>query len=397
MLQQNPMETYGLLGQSLSHSASPVLHRMLGDYAYTLFEKTPEELADFLTRGSFRGLNVTIPYKKTVLPYLAELSPRAAALGSVNTLLRRTDGSLLGDNTDYPGFAYLLEAKGLNPMGKKVLVLGSGGASQTVQALLRDRGVSPIVISRFGPENYQNLSRHQDADWIINTTPVGMFPGNGQAPLSLAHFPALSLVIDLIYNPLRTALLLEAESRGIPALNGLSMLAAQAFYSSRLWGLTEKTEADLPALVNDLQDKQENIILIGMPGSGKSTRARQLGESLQRPVYDSDQIFTREEGISPEQFIREQGEAAFRSKESAILARLGALSGAVIATGGGAVTRPENYPLLHQNGRIIWLRRPLSALDISAKPLFHRPDLAVLYEERKALYQSWADEAWDCE
>lgn len=391
------METYGLLGQSLSHSASPALHRMLGDYPYTLFEKTPEELADFLARGSFRGLNVTIPYKKTVLPYLAELSPRAAALGSVNTLLRRADGSLLGDNTDYPGFAYLLEAKGLNPMGKKVLVLGSGGASRTVQALLRDRGVSPIVISRFGPENYDNLSRHQDTDWIINTTPVGMFPGNGQVPLSLAPFPALSLVIDLIYNPLRTALLLEAESRGIPAVGGLSMLAAQAFYSSRLWGLTEKTEADLPALVKALQDKQENIILIGMPGSGKSTLARQLGENLQRPVYDSDQIFAREEGISPEQFIHEQGEAAFRSKESAILARLGALSGAVIATGGGAVTRPENYPLLHQNGRIIWLRRPLSALDISAKPLFHRPDLAALYEERKALYQSWADEAWDYE
>lgn len=386
------MRTYGLLGQHLSHSHSPALHRLLGDYPYALIEKSPEELEGFLKQGDFEGLNVTIPYKKAVLPFMDELSPRARAAGSVNTILRREDGTLLGENTDWEGFAYLLRELGQSPAGKKVLVLGSGGASQTVQAVLKELGTRVTVISRRGPDHYGNLERHRDADWIINTTPVGMFPHNGEKPLQLEGFPDLSCVIDLIYNPLRTALLLEAEARGIPAINGLPMLVAQAFFSSRLWGRTEKTEADLPALTWALQEEQENIILIGMPGSGKSTRAKQLGADTGLPVYDSDKVFWEEEGLSPEQYIHQFGEEAFRDKETKILARLGAMSGVIIATGGGAVTRPENYPLLHQNGTILWLKRPPEALDISAKPLFHRPDLEALYEERKALYEAWADE-----
>ena len=391
------MKSYGLLGQHLSHSHSPALHGLLGDYPYALIEKSPQELEPYLKEGDFAGLNVTIPYKKAVLPFMDELSPRAQAAGSVNTILRREDGTLFGDNTDWEGFVYLLRELGQSPAGKKALVLGSGGASQTVQAVLKELGARVPVISRRGPDHYGNLERHRDADWIINTTPVGMYPHNGEKPLQLEGFPDLSCVIDLIYNPLRTALLLEAEARDIPCQSGLPMLVAQAFFSSRLWGRTSKEEADLPALCRALQEQMENIVLIGMPGSGKSTRAKQLGAETGRPVVDSDEEFAKTEGMTPEAFIRQFGEDAFRQKETKILARLGALSGAVIATGGGAVTRPENYPLLHQNGRIIWLRRPLSALDISAKPLFHRPDLAVLYEERKALYQSWADEAWDCE
>ena len=386
------MQTYGLLGQHLSHSHSPTLHGLLGGYPYALIEKSPEELEIFLKQGDFTGLNVTIPYKKAVLPFMDELSPRAQAAGSVNTILRREDRTLFGDNTDWEGFAYLLQAAGRAPAGKKILVLGSGGASQTVQGVLKELGARVTVISRRGSDHYGNLERHRDADWIINTTPVGMYPHNGEKPLQLEGFTSLSYLIDLIYNPLRTALLMEAEARGIPCQSGLPMLVAQAFTSSRLWDRTEKTEADLPALTRALQEGQENIILIGMPGSGKSTLARRAGEETGRPVYDSDEIFSEEEGLSPEEYIHQYGEDAFRKKETKILARLGAMSGVIIATGGGAVTRPENYPLLHQNGRIFWVQRPLAELDISAKPLFHRPDLGALYEERKTLYEAWADE-----
>ena len=269
-LTQNTMQTYGLLGQHLSHSHSPTLHRLLGDYPYALIEKNPQELEPYLKEGDFAGLNVTIPYKKAVLPFMDELSPLAQAAGSVNTILRREDGTLFGDNTDWEGFAYLLRELGQSPSGKKVLVLGNGGASQTVQAVLKELGARVTVISRRGPDHYGNLERHRDADWIINTTPVGMFPHNGEKPLQLEGFPDLSCVMDLIYNPLRTALLLEAEARDIPCQSGLPMLVAQAFFSSRLWGRTGKEEADLPTLCRALQEQMENIVLIGMPGSGKA-------------------------------------------------------------------------------------------------------------------------------
>nr|MBQ6240979.1 shikimate kinase [Lachnospiraceae bacterium] len=385
------MDPYGLLGNPLSHSCSPAIHRMLGEYSYALWETPPEDLETFLRTAPFRGCNVTVPYKKAVLPYLDGLSPLARTLGSVNTILRRADGSLYGDNTDYAGFRHLLEQSGFAPAGRKVLVLGSGGASVTVQAVLRELGAQPAVISRSGQDHYGNLDKHRDAAFLVNTTPVGMYPDNGSSPLSLAAFPALEGVIDLIYNPARTVLLMEAEQLGIPAVNGFPMLTAQAYYSSRLWGATDLSPDCIAPITQKISRAQQNLILIGMPGSGKSTAARRLGEALGRPVYDSDREFEQAEGISPELFIRRFGEPAFREKETAVLRRLGALSGAVLATGGGAVTRPENYPLLHQNGLLIWLRRDPEDLDISSKPLFHRPDLAALYEERKPLYEAFAD------
>ena len=220
---------YGLLGERLGHSYSPAIHRQLGDYDYQLVELTPEEVGPFLQKGDFQGLNVTMPYKKTVMDFCAELSPAAQRIGSVNTILRRPDGTLYGDNTDYDGFLYLLQSAGAQVQGKKVLVLGSGGSSLTVRTVLADLGAGNIVtISRSGPDNYTNLDRHRDADYIVNTTPVGMYPNNGAAPVDLEQFPNCKGVFDLIYNPAKTQLLLDAERRGMLFANGLGMLVAQA-------------------------------------------------------------------------------------------------------------------------------------------------------------------------
>ena len=385
------MSDYGLIGQKLGHSFSPAIHAKLGAYPYELIELEPEDLPAFFAHREFHGVNVTIPYKKTVIPYLDELSPRAERLGSVNTILKRADGSLWGGNTDWDGFAYLLRQTGLDAGGKKALVLGSGGASVTVQAVLQEAGAETAVISRSGPDNYTNLDRHADAALIVNTTPVGMAPKVGKAPLSLRVFPQLAAVIDVIYNPARTALLLEAEALGIPAFNGLPMLVAQAAESSRIWGLCRDPEAETKRILPLLRREQENIILIGMPGCGKSTMARMLGQRLRRPVYDSDKEVEKEIGCSIPDFFAREGEEAFRRIETRVLTRLGALSGIVLATGGGAVTRPENYPLLHQNGTIVRIRRPLSQLSSKGRPLSQSRNVDELYRERAAAYERFAD------
>ena len=393
------MERCGLLGRKLSHSFSPAIHAELGKYPYELIELEPEELPAFLARGEFHGLNVTIPYKKAVVPSLDELSPRARILGSVNTILKRPDGTLWGGNTDWDGFAYLLDsavkAQSLSLAGKKALVLGSGGASVTVQAVLKEAGACVTVISRSGPDNYTNLDRHADAYLLVNTTPVGMAPNTGEAPLSLKGFPQLAAVIDLIYNPARTALLLEAESLGIPAWNGLSMLVAQAAESSRIWGFCNNPAAETARILPQLRREQENIILIDMPGCGKSTMARMLGKKLNRPVYDSDAEIEKEAGRSIPDIFAKEGEEAFRKIETRVLGRLGAMSGIVLATGGGIVTRAENYPLLHQNGRIIWIRRPLSLLSTKGRPLSQSRNVSELYRERADAYERFADAAVD--
>ena len=389
------MERCGLLGQKLAHSFSPAIHARLGNYPYERIELEPDELPAFLARGEFHGLNVTIPYKKTVIPFLHELSPRAKNLGSVNTILKRPDGSLWGGNTDWDGFAFLLAQSGLDLRSRKALVLGSGGASVTVRAVLKEAGADVRIISRSGPDNYENLARHADAFLLVNTTPVGMYPNNGAAPLSLTDFPRLGGVIDLIYNPLRTALLLEAEALGIPAFNGLPMLVAQAAESSRIWGFCHDPAGQTARILPDLRRSQENVVLIGMPGSGKSTMARMLGERLHRPVFDSDQEIEKELGMRIPDFFAKESEAAFRRIETRVLARLGAMSGIVLATGGGVVTRPENYPLLHQNGRIIWIRRPLSQLSSKGRPISQSRNLDELYRERAAAYERFADAAAD--
>ncbi len=259
------------------------------DYSYTLFEKEPEEVEDFLKSGDFTGLNVTIPYKKTVIPYLDELSPAAEKLGAVNTVVRREDGTLFGHNTDYFGFASLLKRSGLNVAGKKVLVLGSGGASNTVTAVLTGLGAEAVVISRSGENNYENLQRHEDVAVIVNATPVGMYPNTGVSPVDLKRFPKLEGVLDVIYNPARTQLLLDAEALHIPCANGLWMLVAQAKESAEYFTGTSIDDAAIAEIHANLAAQMANIVLIGMPGCGKSTIGALLADKLGRKLVDADE------------------------------------------------------------------------------------------------------------
>ncbi len=380
----------GLLGRKLGHSYSPAIHAQLGDYGYALYEKEPEELEDFLLRGEFHGLNVTIPYKKAVVPYCAALSETAQLLQSVNTLVRRPDGSLYGANTDYDGFAYLLRRSGVDVAGKKALILGSGGASVTVCAVLKKLGAQPVVISRSSENNYENLSRHKDAQLLVNTTPVGMYPHNGAAAVDLTLFPHLAAVYDLIYNPARTALLLQAESLGIPAFDGLAMLVAQARRSSELFQDTSIGEDVLLSIQHSLRSQMQNIVLIGMPGCGKSTVAAQLGAMLGREVWDSDTLVEETAHKSIPEIFAAEGEAGFRCRETEALTQLGKRSGIILATGGGCVTQPENYALLRQNGVLVWLQRPVETLPTEGRPLSAPQNLQALYQQRKPLYARFA-------
>lgn len=381
----------GLLGEKLSHSYSPQIHSYLGKYSYTLFEKAPEELEGFLRSDFFHGLNVTIPYKKSVAALCDDLTPLAKELGSVNTVVKKPDGTLIGHNTDYFGFSYLLEYSKLRVHQKKVLVLGSGGSSVTAVSVLKNAGANVIVISRSGENNYQNLHLHADAAVIVNTTPVGMYPNNGRSPIDLDLFPKLEGVLDIIYNPARTKLLLDAEKRGLVALNGLRMLVAQAKESAEWFTNTKIDNCVIETIYNILCRQMENIILIGMPGCGKSTIGQQLAETLGRKFADADCAIEELTGMSIPAIFATSGEAAFRATETKALTELGKQSSLIISTGGGCVTRPENYDLLHQNGTIIWLQRDLALLPTNGRPLSQQNTLDSLYQIRRPLYESFAD------
>ena len=382
----------GLLGRKLGHSYSPAIHNMLSDYSYELFEREPEQLEDFLLHGDWDGINVTIPYKKTVLPYCRELGPLAKEIGSVNTIVRRPDGSLFGDNTDAYGFESLVKKSGIEVRGKKALVLGSGGASVTVVAVLKRLGAASVtVISRSGENNYDNIQKHADAKIIVNTTPLGMYPNNGQAAVNLETFPDCEGVLDVVYNPARTALLLQAESLGIAHAGGLYMLVAQAKRSSEIFTGSSIPDSETERIEKLLSAQMQNIILIGMPSSGKSTVAAALGKKLGRPVYEADALIEEEAGMDIPAIFAAHGEDYFRKLETQVLRKLGALSGAVISTGGGSVTREENYAPLHQNGRIIWLLRDTDKLDKTGRPVSLRSDLNELYTRREPMYARFAD------
>lgn len=386
----------GLLGEKLGHSYSPQIHAELADYEYKLYEKAPDEVEDFVRRGGWHGLNVTIPYKKTVIPFCDELSETARAIGSVNTLLKRPDGTIFGDNTDAFGFETLLtQTLKADISGWKALVLGTGGASVTVCAMLRKRGAQVVPISRSGKDNYTNLEWHRDAKLLVNTTPVGMYPKNGASLVDLSVFPKLEAVLDVVYNPARTALLLQAEKRGIPCAGGLTMLVAQAKRSAEIFLAHALPDGEIARITRQLARQMQNVILIGMPGSGKSTVGRLLAEKLGRPLLEADKELEKAAGMSIPVIFANEGEAGFRKRETRILSDLGKQSGTVISTGGGCVTREENYPLLHQNGVIVWIRRDLNCLAREGRPLSLNADLSAMYAVRAPLYERFADFAVD--
>lgn len=380
---------FGLLGERLSHSFSPEIHKALADYDYNLYEVSREKLPDFMRNNDLSGFNVTIPYKQEVMKYCAEISKRAEKIGAVNTVVKRSDGTYFGDNTDYDGFSYMLCELSLDVKGKKTVVLGSGGASKTVQTVLRELGAEVVVVSRNGEDNYTNIERHSDAVLLVNATPVGMYPNVEAAPVSLNGFENLQGVCDLIYNPLRTSILLEAQKRGIKTANGLSMLVSQAKRAAEIFCSESISDEVIDKITDELSKDTENIVLIGMPGCGKSSVGRLLAQKLQREFADTDEEVFSYTQRTPSEIIKSDGEDVFRKMETEVLSKLAKEKGLVIATGGGIVTRKENEVILRRNSRVIYIERDIKLLATEDRPL--SKNLENLFEVREPLYKSFAD------
>ncbi len=382
---------YGLLGQKLSHSYSPQIHKALAGYDYDLIQVDESALDEFMRAADFSGINVTIPYKKAVLPYCTSLSPEAQRLGAVNTIVKHPDGSLRGHNTDYFGFQEMVKLSGLDIAGKKVLVLGNGGAGVTASAVLSDLGANVIIISRQGNNNYGNLHLHANASVIVNATPVGMYPNNGLSPVSLADFPNLEGVLDLIYNPSKTELLMQAEHRDLIALNGLYMLVAQAKESAEYFCGRQIPNTKIADIYNTLKGQMQNIVLIGMPGSGKSTIGAELAKKLNRKFVDTDQLLTAQFGCSIPQYMEKFGLEQFRKAETNVIRQICKESGLVIATGGGCVTIESNYRPIRQNATVLWVKRDLDDLPTEGRPLSQKGNLQEMYKAREPLYIRFSD------
>lgn len=383
---------YGLLGRKLGHSWSVPIHNALGCKDYQLIELEPEELGAFLNRPDIGGLNVTIPYKRDVMPYCDVIDEAARAIGSVNTLSRRADGKLYAWNTDATGFRWMAERAGIGFSGRKVVILGSGGASLTAQAVCRTMGAREVVvISRSGENNYETLSRHADADIVVNTTPVGMYPHTGASPVDLRTFPACRGVLDVIYNPRRTALLLQAEELGIPCSDGLPMLVAQAKAAEEHFFSKPIPDSENERILAMLRQEAANIVLIGMPGCGKTSVGLALAALTGREAIDLDQRIEAKAGRSIPEIFASEGEAAFRALEREVTAEVGKLSGKIILTGGGVVKDSRNFAPLHQNGRIYHLLRDLALLPTDGRPLSQGTDLAAMWTERAPMYARFRD------
>ncbi|MCR5682185.1 MAG: shikimate kinase [Clostridiales bacterium] len=381
----------GLIGNPLGHSWSPEIHAILGDYDYTLWPMEEDAVAPFLYARDFDAINVTIPYKKTVMPNLDRIADEARRIGSVNTIVKEADGSLSGYNTDYFGFSAMLDRRGFALAGKKVVILGSGGASVTAQTVAADRGAREIAVITHRENTPETLAKHGDAEILVNTTPVGMFPKNGESPASLAFFPHLEAVVDMIYNPARTALILDAEERGIPSVSGLPMLVAQAKMAAELFTHTPIPDTVFGAALTAVSKAKRNLALVGMPGCGKSTVGRLFAEKTGRTFVDLDEEIVKEAGRPIPAIFAEDGEAVFRDIESAVLARFSKQSSLVIATGGGAVIRAENRRLLRENSVVLHLTRPLDALPKDGRPLSQTHSAESLWEARRDFYRAVSD------
>ena len=385
---------YGLIGEKLGHSFSKEIHEILGNPSYELREIPREELGAFMRQKDFRGINVTIPYKQEVIPYLDECSIEAKAIGAVNTIVNE-NGFLKGYNTDAKGFQLLVESIHLSCPGKTAAILGTGGTSHTAEYVLKSMGISLVYkVSRTAKEGaitYDEIP--SNIDLIVNTTPCGMSPNNEDTPLNLDRFPSLSGVIDVVYNPLKTRLIQQAEARKIPAIGGLRMLVGQAIEASKLFLNRDYPSSLLLSLERRVARKRQNIVLIGMPGCGKSTVGKALAEQMHRPFFDSDSVIEEENRISIASFIPKHGEPAFRKLEEQAIQKLSLLTGAVIATGGGVILNPKNMERLSQNGVIVFLDRELSRLAFSSsRPLSSdRESLRKRFEERYSLYHKYAD------
>lgn len=385
---------YGLIGEKLGHSYSQMIHARLADYRYELKEVAPERLDAFIEARNFRGLNVTIPYKQAVMKHCAELSPEAMEVGSVNTLIVRPDGSLFGHNTDIDGFIYMLRRGEIDPAGAKAVILGSGGTSLTARAALTRLGAREIVtVSRKGPVDYAALyAEHADAEILVNATPVGMYPKNGASPVELDRLPKVRGVADVIYNPEKTALILAAQAKGIPAVSGLSMLVAQAREAAELFAGHAIPAGRVEDIVSEIGAQTLNLILVGMPGCGKSTLGQAVAAALQREFVDCDAEIVRRAGKSIPEIFAQDGEGAFRALESGVLADVCRGHGLVISTGGGAVLRAENRDAMRQNGRVCLIRRAIGLLPRDGRPLSASEDaVARLWEARRAAYETAAD------
>lgn len=388
---------YGLIGEHLTHSYSCDIHAQIADYEYELCELRPEEVGPFLEKRDFCAINVTIPYKQTVMPYLDEISETAQRIGAVNTIVNR-GGVLYGDNTDFAGMRALSENIGLSLAGKKVLILGTGGASKTAQALAKFMGAEEYYcVSRFGRDGsitYERaIAEHADAQVIINATPVGMFPRSAGRPIDISAFPALEGVLDAIYNPLRTNLVLDAQERGLPAAGGLYMLSAQAVHASAVFRGIEVDPKLIDKAYKSVKTAKQNIVLVGMPSSGKTTVGAILAEKTGLELADTDEYIVKKIGMPIADYFAKFGEAEFRKIEKETIAELSGTGGKVIATGGGAVLDKDNIRALKQNGVIVFLDRALNNLVATDdRPLSSERDkLERLYAERYDIYKACAE------
>ena len=383
---------FGLLGRTLGHSFSPRIHSALGNTNYELFEREPSQLQEFFADPELQGINITIPYKVNALEACDVVDPRAERIGCVNTMVRK-DGKWHGYNTDYDGFVFTLQHAGIDVSGKECIILGDGASSATVHVALEDLGAKNIVhLSRKTAPFYGDAPNYYEtAQIIINCTPIGMYPHNPANLIDITQFSKLEGVVDLIYNPRRTILLLQAEMMEIPHCDGLPFLVAQGVEAANHFQGESFGTKEIEQILRDMRCEKENIILIGMPGVGKTTVGKVLGEEMGRTWVDVDQELEKEIGdIST--YITEQGEPAFREKEAEMIAKLGTQTGLVISTGGGCITVPKNFAHLRQNGRIYQLTQPVENLSTTGRVLSSGglDRLRELEEIRTPMYESFA-------